>query len=261
MPDVFYAVSERVATITLNRPERMNAIGGTLRADLIDALERARHDPEAVVVVLTGAGRAFCAGGDVKEQAGRVSSSPVEHQRRLREGAHVIIHALHRFPKPVICVVNGDAVGAGCSIALACDLRIAAASARFGLVFVRRGLVADWGSSYTLPRLVGMAKAMELCLTGRLVDAAEAERIGMVNRTVPDERLKEEAMQLAGSIAAGPPLALAMTKEVLLRGVDATLEEALESETYSQAIAYGTDDHREGVQAFLEKRRPVFRGR
>jgi enoyl-CoA hydratase/carnithine racemase len=252
----------RVATVTLNRPERLNALGADMRDQLLAALERLGNDEEARAVLITGAGRAFCSGGDVKEMSERRAKGVTVR----REGEVVpmrdrILLTLQSLPKPVIAAVNGVAAGAGMNLALGCDLRIASDKAAFNQAFVRRGLHPDWGGTYFLPRLVGMARALELIWSGDMVPAEEALRLGLVNRVVPDADFAEEAQAYAERFAEGPPIALRLAKRGVYRNQMADLASALEYETYAQQIVWSSEDAGEGIQAFLEKRPPQFRGR
>ncbi len=259
---LLYEVKDGIATLTLNRPERMNALGGTLREDLYDALARASGDAAVRVVVITGAGRGFCAGGDVKamneaKEAGRERSL----MERIAPGRDRTLLAMRDAPQPIIAAVNGAAAGAGMNLALACDIRIASTAARFSQAFVKRGLHPDWGGTYFLPRLVGMARACELVFTGEVVDAAEALRLGLVSRVVEPEALMPTTLELAGRIAAGPPVAIRLARRALYRNAEADLREALEYETFAQNACFETEDAREGIRAFVDKRTPIFRGR
>jgi 2-(1,2-epoxy-1,2-dihydrophenyl)acetyl-CoA isomerase len=259
---LLYDVQERVATLTLNRPERLNALGDSLRDDLHDALNEAVRDPEVRVLVITGAGKGFCSGGDVKSMSERAesSSSPSATERYAPIRDRIIL-AMRDCPKPIIAAVNGAAAGAGMNLALACDLRIAASTAKFTQAFVKRGLTPDWGGSYFLPRVVGIAKASELLFTGDVIDAAKALELGIVNAVVAPEALMAETRALARRIAAGPPVAIALTKRAIHHNQDVDLRAALEFESFIQSVARDTEDYREGVKAFIEKRSPTFRGR
>ena len=252
-----YEVSQAIATITLDRPDARNALDATLKRELLAAIRAAGRDRAVRVVVLTGAGSAFCAGQDLRETAdpGAPPLSTV-----LRETYNPLILAMRRLDKPIVAAVNGVAAGAGMALALACDLRIAADSASFVLAFGRVGLVPDSGTTWFLPRLVGPARAAELALVGDPVSATNAERWGLVNRVVPATELQTEARALALRLAAGAPRALALTKRALNRSFDAGLEAQLEDEASLQGIAGRTADHREGVAAFLAKRPPRFTG-
>ena len=249
-----------VLTITLNRPDKLNAFGGTMRQDLLDALHSAEGDPAVRVVVLTGAGRAFCAGGDVEYMAGLQRNGDVASFRKLLDAGRDIVLFLASMDRPVLASVNGVAAGAGCNLALACDYRIAAAEAKLGQTFVRIGIHPDWGGTWLLPRLVGRGRALELMSTGRMVEADEALAIGMVDRVVPRTALEEETRKLAEAIAAGPPQAIANVKRALRRSETSGLREQLELEAEHQVRAFGSKDAAEGMTAFFEKRAPVFRG-
>ncbi len=259
---LLFEVKDRIATLTLNRPERMNALGDTLREDLYDAVVKCAADPGVGVMVITGAGRGFCSGGDVKsmsdrDQAGQATTTS-EHLAPVRDR---VILAMRDCPKPIIAAVNGAAAGAGMNLALACDLRIASATARFSQAFVKRGLPPDWGGSWFLPRVVGTAKACELIFTGEAIDAAEALRLGIVNAVAAPEALMNEAYALARKIAAGPPVALQLAKRAIYHNLETDLRAGLEFETFAQGVCKGTEDAKEGIKAFIEKRAPVFRGR
>jgi 2-(1,2-epoxy-1,2-dihydrophenyl)acetyl-CoA isomerase len=246
-----------VITLTLNRPDALNAFTVEMKEALLAALKDAARDKSVRVVVLTGAGRAFSAGQDLKERQGPdVNDLGTE----LRTRYNPIILAMRRLEKPIIGAVNGVAAGAGMSVALACDIVIAAESARFIEAFSRVGLVPDTGSSWFLPRLVGYARAAEMVFTADPIDAATAERIGLVNRVVPDDQLLAEANALAARLALAAPIALALAKRALNRALDSGLEEALEFEAQLQTIAGRSADQREGVAAFVEKRAPDFKG-
>jgi 2-(1,2-epoxy-1,2-dihydrophenyl)acetyl-CoA isomerase len=259
---LLYGVEDRIATLTLNRPERLNALGDSLRDDLYDAVTKSAANPNVGVLVITGAGRGFCSGGDVKAMSEREQSGaappPGERWAPLRDR---IILAMRDCPKPVIAAVNGAAAGAGMNLALACDMRIASTAAKFSQAFVKRGLTPDWGGSWFLPRIVGTAKASELIFTGDTIDAAEALRLGIVNAVVAPEELMAEAYKLARKIAAGPAVAIQLAKRAIHHNQDVDLRAGLEFETFAQGICRDTDDAREGVKAFIEKRAPVFRGR
>jgi 2-(1,2-epoxy-1,2-dihydrophenyl)acetyl-CoA isomerase len=249
----------RVVTLTLNRPERLNALVPALTAALRDALPRLAADREVGAVVLTGAGRGFCAGGDVQSMEGRTEIPVAERTRQLRTNADISRH-LAEMPQVTICALNGVAAGAGLSLALACDIRIAADSARFTTSFLRMGLVSDLGAAFLLRRLVGSAKAKELFLLGDMVQAAEGLRLGVFNRVVPDAELAAEAAALARRLAEGPPIAQAHLKALMQRAEAASLAEWLDIEASAQASCAATADHREAMRAFAEKRAPSFRG-
>ena len=250
-------VDGAVATVTLDRPEALNALTVPMKLALREALESLADDRAVRAVILTGAGRAFSAGQDLAERD-QPDAAPLDVE--LRERYNPIIRAIRSMGQPVIAAVNGVAAGAGASLAFACDLRICAEEARFVLAFGRIGLVPDSGATWFLPRLIGPAKAAELALVGDRVDAAEALRLGLVSRVVPADQLRIEARALADRIAEGAPLAIALTKEALQRSATIGLDEALEGEAKLQGIAGASADHAEGLAAFKEKRPPRFTG-
>jgi 2-(1,2-epoxy-1,2-dihydrophenyl)acetyl-CoA isomerase len=246
-----------VATITLDRPTALNALTVPVKVALRETLESLAADRSVRVVILTGSGRAFCAGQDLAERD-QPDAAPLEVE--VRERYNPIIRAIRSMGQPVIAAVNGVAAGAGASLAFACDIRIAAEEARFVLAFGRIGLVPDSGATWFLPRLVGPAKAAELALIGDGVDAAEALRLGLVSRVVAADELLPEARSLAARLAEGAPLAMALTKEALQRSLTITLDQALDGEAKLQGIAGASADHAEGLAAFKEKRPPRFTG-
>jgi 2-(1,2-epoxy-1,2-dihydrophenyl)acetyl-CoA isomerase len=255
-------VEDGVAVVTLNRPERRNALSRTLLEALATTLAAVEADDDVACVVLTGAGGAFCAGGDVKDMAaggdGLSFDALVQRQRRNhRETAG----RLHRMPKPTIAALPGPAAGAGLSLALACDLRYAAESAFLTTAFARVGFAGDYGGTWFLTQLVGPAKARELYFLSERVSAPEAAELGLVNAVVPDDALEAEVLDRARRLAAGPRLAYAYMKENLNRALTAPLEELLDLEATHHLHTGTTEDHREAAMAFVEKREPVFRGR
>jgi 2-(1,2-epoxy-1,2-dihydrophenyl)acetyl-CoA isomerase len=259
---LIHEVKDGIATLTLNRPERLNALGGTLREDLHDAITRSAADSEVRVMIITGAGKGFCAGGDVKamnENRERGAVRPIAE--KVAPGRDRTLLAMRDAPQPIIAAINGAAAGAGMNLALGCDIRIASTAAKFSQAFVRRGLHPDWGGTYFLPRTVGMARAAELIFTGDVIDAAEALRLGLVSRVVSPEELMPAAHELARKIAAGPPIAIRLAKRALYHNADCDLRQALEFETFAQNICQDTEDAREGISAFVDKRAPHFRGR
>ena len=262
---------DSIMLITLNRPDKLNAIDATMLDELARALQDADEDDEVKAVVLTGAGRAFSSGADVTTVAAVVkpSMSPVpavELGRRVRlkpfAGFGDVALRLRNLDKPTIAAINGIAAGAGLSFALGCDIRIASEKAQFSLIFVRRGVVPDTGATYLLPRLVGTSKALELIFTGDMLDAVEAERIGLVNRVVPDESLMPLTKELASRIAEGPSVAIELMKRAVYQGLETNnFASQLAYEGWAQELCYETKDVEEGVRAFLEKRKPKFSGR
>ncbi len=255
-------VADGVATLTLNRPDKLNAFDDALLGALDEALKQADKDPGVRCVVLTGAGRGFSAGQDLAAVAEREAAG-----RRLSLRQHLdrtynrVIRKIRVMEKPVIAAVNGVAAGAGMSLALACDLRIAAEGARFIQSFIGVGLVPDSGSTWFLPRMLGFSRAFELAITAEKLGAKDALALGLVNRVVPDAELAAEAAALAARLAAAPTRAIGLTKRAMNRAMATTLDEALDYEAILQELAGRSDDHKEGVAAFIEKRAPVFRGR
>jgi enoyl-CoA hydratase/carnithine racemase len=260
MADLEYEVRDGVGTILLNRPHRKNAFTLEMIDEWAAVLAGARIDPGVRALVLTGAGDGFCSGVDL-DALGRLGSAPLDAKRNLTDRIHRVAYALQDLDKPMIAAVNGVAVGAGMDMALMCDIRLAARSARFSEGYVRVGLVPGDGGCYFLPRLVGPAKAMELLLTGDFVDAAEAERIGIVNHVYEDERLMEETTALAQRLAGGPPVAMAMIKRALYQSANCDLRTALDLISSHMAVVQSTRDSNEAYQAFVEKRVPSFEGR
>jgi len=245
---------EGVATITLDRPARKNAVNALMWDELLIAFRALGGDADARVVVITGAGGEFCSGADLTP--GQPGPSNLAGMRHVGD----VCLALHRLPQPTIARVDGVAAGAGINLALACDLVVASRRARFSEIFARRGLSIDFGGSWLLPRLVGLQKAKELALFADIIDAAEAERLGLVNRVVDVEHLDAVVGEWASRLAAGPPIALSLTKRMLNDSFDRTLEEAVEDEARSQVVNFGSADTAEAVTAFFEKREPHFRG-
>jgi 2-(1,2-epoxy-1,2-dihydrophenyl)acetyl-CoA isomerase len=244
--------------IRINRPERLNAFVGTMRDDLLAALESLENNADIRCVIITGVGRAFSTGGDIGVMAALIESGDAEaFEALVRAGARVVAF-IDAMSKPVIAGVNGPAAGAGACLALACDLRIATETASVGLTFLRVGLHPDWGGSYFLPRLVGMAVAAEAILTGGMINAERCERLGIFNRVVPASELETALRGVAGQITAGPAQVVADAKRALRQGHNVGLERVLEMEIEAQLRAFATDDFREGIHAFLEKRTPRF---
>ncbi len=250
-----------VLTLTLNRPDKLNALSVDLTTALLDAFRRAAADAELRAIILTGAGRAFCAGGDLALIAdARRRNAGRELEALLRGGSQLAL-AICDVPLPVLAAVNGPAAGAGMNVALACDLCIASENAVFGQNFAKVGLFPDFGGTYFLPRLAGPARAAELFYTGEMISAVEAEGVGIVNHVYSLERLMEEARALAARLAAAPPIAARAVKKVLFGSDRAALERALEVEVQQQMKCFASEDCGEGLTAFFEKRPPQFRGR
>jgi 2-(1,2-epoxy-1,2-dihydrophenyl)acetyl-CoA isomerase len=248
-------VDAGVAWIRLNRPEKMNAIGSLTRKQLGDAIKQAERDEAARVVVLTGTGRAFCSGADVTEMVGGGEMrSPADVGNVLRNEYMPMLVRLRTMPKPVICAMNGPAVGIGASFALACDIRIAVPDAYLMEAFVNIGLAPDGGVSWLLPRLAGTGVAFEMFFTGKALPAADALRLGVVNRVVPPEQLEEEVRQLAAHLATQPRQAMGNAKRAVNNALESTYEEAFEFESYLQEAQAGSQEFIDGVQAFLARR-------
>jgi 2-(1,2-epoxy-1,2-dihydrophenyl)acetyl-CoA isomerase len=261
--DLLESVKDGVALLTMNRPERLNALSRPMLEQMLETLERLAGDPDVGAVVLTGAGRAFCAGGDVKAMAeGReAEGETLETRAQALRARMEVARLLHEIPIPTIAMIRGAAAGAGLSIALACDLRVAGDSARLGTAFGRVGYSGDFGGSFFLTQLVGTAKARELYYTAELVDSAQALALGMVNRVVPDGELEGETMRLAARLARGPRIALRYMKRNLNVAETGSLKDLLDLEAWNHTRCGMTEDHREAARAFVEKREPVFRNR
>jgi 2-(1,2-epoxy-1,2-dihydrophenyl)acetyl-CoA isomerase len=253
-------IEDRVGTITLNRPDRLNALTVEMVAELREALVMLSGSGEVRCLVLTGAGRAFCAGADLGVLKDLAARRDADMGRRLVDGARGVYRAMLEAPQPVLCALNGPAAGGGANLALACDLRLASDAASLGQVFGRLGLHPDWGGSYFLPRLVGTAKALELFLDAEMVDARRCLELGLVNRVVPAAALAAETRRWAGRIAAAPPEAVRRVKRSVNASGASSLEEMLDRELEAQLACFATDDFAEGLAAFLEKREPHFTG-
>jgi 2-(1,2-epoxy-1,2-dihydrophenyl)acetyl-CoA isomerase len=266
MPDPSFSalrweVADGIGTITLDRPAALNSLDATLKRDLLGVIRVAGRDASVRAVILTGAGRAFCAGQDLKEHVALLRANDPAPLNTVAAHYNPIIATITGMPKPVIAAVNGMAAGAGASLAYACDLRIAAASAKFLMAFANVGLTADSGASWTLPRLIGYGRAMEMMLLAVPVTAEQALSIGMVTQVVADDAVHTTAQELAARMAAGPTTAYAKIKEALLAGAAGPLDTALATEARTQAEAGATADHTEAVDAFVAKRTPTFTGR
>lgn len=256
---IVYDVADSVATVTFNRPEAMNATNDEFYREMSGLIRDIAAEDSIGCVIMTGAGRGFCAGADVKSMDPDMPL--LARRKRHRWILAEILRPLVMLEKPVIAAVNGAAVGAGFNIALAADIIIASEVAVFSQIFTRLGLVPDLGGLHLLTRVVGLNKAKELCFTAKKINAAEALALGIANHVVPADRLMDEARKLATEIAAGPPVALSMIKTLLNKSSNSTLEQMLEYESYAQTLAYTTPEHKEGVAAFREKRAPNFRAK
>ena len=261
--DLLEQVKDGVAVLTLNRPDRLNAMSRPMLDALLEALPRLAEDPEIGVVVLTGAGRGFCAGGDVKAMAegNELGGQTMEERAQALRSRMETSRWLHEMPKPTIAMMRGPAAGAGLSLAMACDMRIASDTIRLGTAFARVGYSGDFGGSYYLTQLVGTAKARELYFTADLLDAQQALGLGLVNRVVADARLEEETMALASRLARGPRVAYRYMKRNMNAAESASLKEMLDLEAWHHTRTGMTEDHREAARAFVEKREPQFKGR
>jgi enoyl-CoA hydratase/carnithine racemase len=249
--------ADGIVTVTMNRPEKKNAANAVMWDELLATFREIAANPDDRVMVLTGAGGAFCSGADVSGMGGERRTHGLANMRHISD----IALALYRMPQPTIAKVRGVATGAGMNMALLCDLIVASDNARFSEIFARRGLTIDFGGSWALPRRVGMHRAKELTLLTDIIDAAEADRIGLVNRVVPDAELDSFVDDWARRLAAGPPIALAQSKRLLNNAIGITLEQALDEEGAAQTINFSTKDTAEAVAAFMEKRDPKFQGR
>ncbi|MDF2957989.1 MAG: Enoyl-CoA hydratase/carnithine racemase [Candidatus Alkanophagales archaeon MCA70_species_1] len=252
--------AEGVATITLNRPEALNAFNMKMFEELAAAVSDVRSDRDVKVVIITGAGRAFSSGIDITmlEEFKTMGLAEIRDFIRRAQGT---LNALEDMEKPVIAAINGYALGLGCDLTLACDIRIASEDARFGEFYVRVGLVPDMGGTQRLPRIVGVGKAKELIFTGEMIDAKEAERIGLVNKVVPKDKLMDETRAFALRLAKGPTVAIGLAKIAINKGLGTDIKTGLEYEVHAQSICIQTEDVEEGIKAFLERREPKFKGR
>ena len=259
--DIIFEKKDKIAIITLNRPEKMNAYTAAMRASIWHAIEDVADDDNIRLLILTGSGRAFCAGRDLStDESQNPADIGVGNRHRFAPAGWLALR-MYQLAKPTIAAVNGVAAGGGFGLALSCDFRIASENARFGSVFIKRGLNIDTGVAYFLPRYVGITKALEICLTGDLVDAKEAERLGMVSKVVPHDDLMKETVEFANRMANNAPISLQMTKRSIYKGQNLDLPEVLDYETFCQQYCTSSQDFQEGRKAFLEKREPVFKGR
>ncbi|MCZ6728848.1 MAG: enoyl-CoA hydratase-related protein [SAR324 cluster bacterium] len=256
-----FEIDNGIATITLNRPEKLNAFTPDMLEAWLAAYRECRDSDAVNVVVLTGAGRGFCSGGDVARMGDSADASPMDAKTRLASSVQQLPLTLAEMDKPVLAAVNGVATGAGMDVALMCDMRIAAESARFAETYVKIGIVPGAGGAYFLPRLVGYTKALEMLLTGDFVDAQEALRIGLVNQVVPDDQLMEKTYELARKISSNAPLSVRLIKRAMVQGLSMDLRSHLDQISSHMGVVRGSEDHKEALAAFKEKRTPVFKGR
>ena len=260
--DLLLEKKDGVATITLNAPDKMNAITMKMRGSLPVAIDEVAKDDEVRVVIVTGAGHAFCAGGDIKLMKARVEDTMQQSRYERLQPVGYWADAFPRMDKPVIAAINGACIGAGFAMAMSCDIRIASEKARFGSLYILRALIPDCAMTYLLPRAIGTSKALELMFTGKLIDAAEAESLGILSRVVPHNELLKVTHELAASIAQQPPIALELTKRLVYQSMIHDIAHHLDWETYAQHLCWQTEDHKESVLAFLEKRpQPQFKGK
>jgi 2-(1,2-epoxy-1,2-dihydrophenyl)acetyl-CoA isomerase len=257
-----------IGTITLNKPDKNNAFDEPMMAEIDDAINDLAQDRDIRVVIITGAGKAFCAGGDVSylqtlmENRAHIARTVIGDVVRRSGTMPTVVLKIRQMMKPVIAAINGMAAGGGTGLALACDMRIMSEKARFSTVFIKRGVIPDCAATYNLPRLIGMARACELVLRGNIVDAQEAERIGLVNKVVPHDEVMKAARELAGEIAQNPPIAVGLAKAALYKGmVEPDMGSQMDYEAYIQNALMATEDFAEGIASFFEKREPVFKGK
>lgn len=259
--ELLFEKSGAIATITLNRPEKLNAFHNAMLADWAEALRECQADDAVGAVVLTGAGRAFCSGGDLGTMGDVGGNAALYIGDYLRNHVHPVARAVDALQKPYLCAVNGVATGAGMDMALMADIRYAARSARFAETYIKVGLIPGDGGAFLLPRLVGLSKALELLWTGDFVDAEEAERLGIVSRVCDDDQLMDEVLALAERLASGPRVAIRLMKQAVYRSLQMDFLTALDTVAGPMGVAFNTEDHREAVRAFAEKRSPEFEGR
>ena len=253
--DILVSVENHIAVVTFNRPEKLNAVTGEMAQRFLKIIAEMRSDDNVKVVIVTGAGSAFCSGADL--------SSLVETKRQRWELIRPIgyqVLALTKLEKPTIAAINGVAAGIGLSMALACDIRLASENARLAVIWIKRGLVADGGTTYFLTRLLGISKALEIMLMSETIGAVDAERMGLVSKTIRPDSLMTVAKEMARKLAEGPSVAIELTKKAGYRALESSLESQLEFETYAQNLCFQTEDYKEGIKSFMEKRPPQFKG-
>lgn len=257
---ITYKVTNHVGVLTLNRPEAYNAMSDVMRNELRDVIGKISIDSDLRALIITGEGKAFCSGGDVKLMVSRMESGMEFDERReiFRKDVAAMVKMIYDIKVPVIAAINGGAYGAGVSISLLCDIRIASENAKFGFLFGKRGLIPDWGANFFLPRLIGYSKAIELVTCGKIIDGKEALNCGLINQVVPSDQLMTTAMKVAQTIAEASPSAIMESKAALRLGLRQSMDEALEYEATTQSLCQLSKDHKEGVLAFVEKREPKF---
>lgn len=259
--EILYEKKDHIATITLHRPEVRNAFNLKMIDQWYKALEQAESDNDVRVIIITGSGSAFCSGGDIKEILENAKKPSIERKNFLWQGVHKVALTLLQMEKPVIAAINGPAFGAGLDMALHCDIRLASENAKFSESYVNIGLIPGNGGTFLLPKIVGMAKAMEMFFTGNVIDAEEAKRIGLVNEVYPEEIFMEKTLEMAKKIADGPPIQIRMIKRQLLQSVEGNLKDHLDLASSNMAVAMDTEDRIEGFNAFFEKRKPIYKGK
>lgn len=261
---ILFEVRDHVAKITINRPERMNGYSEPMIKDMLAAIDSARQDDDVRALIITGTGRAFCAGGDISgapDTRSRFHGHPMGHLLEMREGFHQLVLSLTRFDKPVIAAINGAAVAGGLTLALCCDFRIASDEARLGDTALKFGLLCDEGGAYFFPRVMGLDRALKMTMLSEVYDAKTALELGLVTEVVPHAKLSDRADELARRLADGPPLALRTAKRMMYKQLEMTLNNALEDAALNVMITNPSEDVREGTRAFKEKRKPNFKGR
>ena len=257
--NIILEIKDKVAFLTLNKPETLNALSDDLCSDLMDIITKLEDEESVRVLVITGAGRAFSAGGNIKKMQERISSNWTLLEDRNRTlNTHKLLKKIYHYKKPIVMGINGIAAGAGCNLALSGDISIACESATFVQAFIKIGLVPDWGGTFHLVRLIGIQKAKDLIFTGRKVTAIEAEKMNMISRVVPDTDFTRYINDYALNLASSPLQAILLSKNMLNKSYNETFENMLDYEAYAQLVARRTNDHIEGVKAFLEKRKPTF---
>ncbi|MFC1904229.1 enoyl-CoA hydratase/isomerase family protein [Chloroflexota bacterium] len=259
--DILFSIENSIAMLLLNRPERLNGLNDRMREELSNIALRVNNDDSIKVLLITGAGKGFCSGADVFAQSGNIKKREYPSRNSMVSPVGIWGHSLAHIRKPVIGAINGVAAGSGLSLALLCDIRIAAENARFSAAWVKRGLAPDIGASYLLPLFVGVPKALEIIMLGKMIDAKEALSIGLVSQVVSENQLMSTAGEIASELANGPSVAIELAKLAVTRHLRREYEDQTYFETFAQKVCYNTEDHAEGVRSFIEKRPPQFKGR